>query len=166
MYQFFDKKCVKIKDSSVSLYYSGEFFNHNNFFQDIRLISHALYLYQIKHIVALRLRYINEIKPNGVKLKEIINQEFGNYNFLPYKSDIVRALTRTEYNFEDYNLILQYGQFNLNYPSRIIKDDFILDYEAVSNNWESLSELEYTFNDLNKIIGDFYEKHLNLIVSR
>lgn len=85
--------------------------------------------------------------------------------FLPYKSDIVRALTRTEYNFEDYNLILQYGQFNLNYPSRIIKDDFILDYEAVSNNWESLSELEYTFNDLNKIIGDFYEKHLNLIVS-
>ena len=35
----------------------------------------------------------------------------------------------------------QYGQFNINYPSTVIRDDFVLDYSCSYNYVESINNI-------------------------
>ena len=80
--------------------------------------------------------------------------------FQPEDSRIIRSLNRTEYKIDDFKVIFQYGQFNLNYPSIMIKDDFILDYECLNNYSESINDVKDIVVKMDEIIHNFYSESI------
>lgn len=154
-------KKLHLEHSSVTLSYNGELFNNpNGLFNDIDLIINALKELSVENITLIALRYINEITPKS-KIEnwdKWINPELHNFKFEPQNSKIIRSMNRADYRIDEYNLIFQYGQFNLNYPSTVVKDDFVLDYECSYNNIESINDVKDHVLNMDKIIHKFYNE--------
>ena len=158
---------MELKDSSLTLYYNGELFNnYESFLEDLELIIKALKALSVKMISSIHLRYVNEIAPKNKidDWNEWINPDLHNFKFVPQNSGIIRSLNRAEYKIDEFNLIFQYGQFNLNYPSTVIKNDFILDYECLNNNPESVNDLADIVVKMDAIISDFYNESIGEIL--
>ena len=87
-----------------------------------------------------------------------INPKLHNFKFEPQNSKIIRSMNRADYRIDEYNLIFQYGQFNLNYPSTVVKDDFVLDYECSYNNIESIKDVKEHMLSMDEIIYKFFNE--------
>ena len=162
IYKHENIKKLILENSSVTLFYTGELFNPNDLFNDIDLIIKALKELSVENINLITLRYINEITPKS-KIKnwdDWINLKLHNFEFQPKNSNIIRSLSMAEYRIDEYNLIFQYGQFNLNYPSTIIRDDFVLDYSCSYNYLESINNIKDHVINMNEIIHDFYNESI------
>ena len=109
-------------------------------------------------MTSISLRYINEIVPKFKieNWRDWINTELYPHNFHPKNSKITRSLTRTDYKFDDFNLIFQFGQYNLNYPSDIIQDDFILDYECFSEKSWEINDVKDMLYIMDETIYEFF----------
>lgn len=160
-------KKIHLKNSSLTLSYNGEFFkNPKCLIKDTELIINALKNISVEMTTTIKLRYVNEITPK-VKIKnwdDWINPNLHNFKFQPENSKLIRSLNRTEYKIDDFNLIFQYGQFNLNYPSTVIKNDFILDYECFTNNLENINDIKDKVIEMNNIIHMFYNNSIGKIL--
>ena len=161
-------KEIHLKNSSVTLSYKdGEFFkNHNCLIDDTELIIAALKEISVEKATAIKLRYVNEIEPKD-KIEnwdEWINPNLHNFEFQPENSELIRSLNRAEYKINDFNLIFQYGQFNSNYPSTVIKNNFILDYDCSTNNLEDINNVKDRVIEMNKIIRMFYNNSVGKIL--
>ena len=81
------------------------------------------------------LRFINQIeldKPNPFSWEEYINQDLlAAFNIAEDKTKISRIFSNIIQNYDgDMLLNFQYGMHNPDYPSRIKKKIFILDFDA------------------------------------
>lgn len=153
-------KKFQLNSFSIILQYNGKFFEKTKFFKDINLIIEVLKILSVDKIKLTNLRFINEVAPD-IEINDWdnwINSDLHNFKFEPKNSYLIRSLTRSEYKIEDFNLIFQYGQFNLNYPSHVIRDDFILDYDCFLSDEIFIHELEDTFNKMKHIILEFYNE--------
>ena len=145
-----------LNNSSIVLSYNGKFFNNtDDLFNDLKEIS-------VEKISSIKLRYVNQITPNSKidDWENWINPKLYNLMFQPEDSRIIRSLNRTEYKIDDFKVIFQYGQFNLNYPSIMIKDDFILDYECLNNYSESINDVKDIVVKMDEIIHNFYSESI------
>ena len=167
VYEKEDIKKIQLKNSSLTLSYNGEYFKSSNcLIEDSKLIINALKNISVEKTTSIKLRYINEITPKD-KIEngdEWINPTLHNFNFQPENSKLIRSLNRAEYKINDFDLIFQYGQFNLNYPSTVIKNDFILDYNCFTNNLENINNVKDKVIEMNKIIGIFYNNSIGKIL--
>ena len=160
-------KKIHLKYSSLTLSYNGEFFkNPTCLIEDTELIINALKNLSVEKTTAIKLRYINEIAPKNKieNWNDWINPALNNFNFQPENSKLIRSLNRAEYKINDFDLIFQYGQFNLNYPSTVIKNDFILDYNCYTANLENINDVKDKVIEMNKIIRGFYKNSIGKIL--
>ena len=163
VYQKEDYKKIQISNSYVILSYNGEYYdNKKPFLEDVERIIQALIKIGVEKSTFIGLRYINEITPvNPIKNWENwINPDLINFKFNIPESNMIRSLSKTEYKIKDYSFSFQYGQFNLNYPSSVIRDDFILDYDCFTSNVEEISELRNIYLEMNEIIYNFFIKSI------
>jgi uncharacterized protein (TIGR04255 family) len=86
------------------------------------------------------LRYINQIEiKNGDPLswRGYINNSLLSVIdsfFKSMKEDVARSMGQTTLNRDDYILIFHYGVNNSEYPSRVVRKEFILDYDCYTRD--------------------------------
>ena len=82
-------------------------------------------------------------------------------NFISDKEDMSRHITLIELNKEDYRLRFQYGIANSLYPSKIIRKEFVLDYDCFTfESLESPEEITSKVSEFNKTILDIFEESI------
>lgn len=157
-----DEKKLELTPSSLVLVYNGEYYSsHKEILNDMSLILDGLKACSVKSTSALGLRYINEIIPKEKKdWNKWIDPNLHNFNAVLQEDGLIRSISKIEYKIDDYFLSFQFGQFNLNYPSTTIKDDFVLDYDCYTHSVDDINNLEDNFKNMNKIIRDFFEKSI------
>lgn len=110
------------------------------------------------------LRYINEIileTGNTFDWKNIINSSLtsGIDNFVNDKTEISRAMNQIILNRDDYKINFNYGMFNRDYPNKISKKEFLLDYDFYTNDADSQNI--YTYLDkFNEEARTLFEKSI------
>lgn len=95
-------------------------------------------LYSPLDLTRIGIRYINEIKlPHGHPLEweDYINKNLilNLSAFEDIKENLNRNMAQMTFNFNDYFLIFNYGIFNQEFPGKISRKEFILDYDCYTN---------------------------------
>jgi len=98
-------------------------------------------IYQSVDLKRLGLRYINHIvleKGNPFDWKNLVNPSLTHFvdNFFDDKKDLAKALSRTTINKEDFGMNFLWGWHNTEFPSKIARREFILDYDCYTNDVE------------------------------
>lgn len=112
----------------------------------------------------LGLRYINEfnikdlespLSWEGLIQKKLIEMlKFPNKSLSQHLS---RSFNNMEFNFDDYNTRFQYGIFNPDYPSKVKKNQFIMDFDSYSNKSLDIQDIPDQLNTLHSSIQDLFE---------
>lgn len=163
---FFNKsesKFIELTNSSIAISYNGEMYlSHNEIINDISLIIKALEEYNMPYINKIGLRYINEISPNVpiTNWDSWINPILHNFNSMDDNLKLRRSLTNSEFEINGYNLDFTYGQFNSNYPSTEIINDFVLDYDCYTSSFTNINELTIKFEEMHEIIISLFKKSI------
>lgn len=138
-------------DRQKQLLISHDFFyiiyNKYNNFEELKEDFHEITssLFEIYDIKSKRfgLRYINNIEiqeKNPFSWKPYLHKNLLTlFNVSKNKIDIIRAINSIEYKYNDFNVRFQYGMNNPDYPARIKKKSFILDFDTY---YQGLLELE------------------------
>lgn len=162
MYQIKDIKNIRINYSSITISWNGKYFRGpEDLKEDIKKIINILDELCLWEDLIISLRYVNEITPESVDdWSEWINPQLHNFNFKPDNSKLMRSLTRAEYEIDDFHFVFQYGQYNMDYPSTFIRNDFVLDYECIRPDGCDIYLIKHDFRKMNKIIYDAYKKSI------
>jgi len=166
-YMFFNKtkkRIVSFEFNNIIVEFK-EYTNFEDYLKIIDLVITSLFK-RFPSIVSTRLglRYINHINLDEehpfiwIQLNKSL---LDSMNFFSNKKDISRYITSVELNKEDYRLRFQYGIANSLYPNRIIKKEFILDYDCFT--FESLEGKEEILNKVkgfNETISDMFEESI------
>lgn len=148
------KKRIEVSHSFLAVV-----FNDYNSFEEFLLIVNNAYneLYKKFSPVIKRvgLRYVNNIiikQGNPFDWKDLIHESLiSNLSgdlFDAHK--LSRMMTQVNYNEDDYNMIFNYGIFNIEFPAKISRREFILDYDCYSENPNSL--------EINKLVQEFHNE--------
>lgn len=70
-------------------------------------------------------------------------------------------MSKIEYSEEDFYFIFQFGQFNANYPSTVIKNNFILDYDCQLRTAENINDLRDNLKKMSSFIYKFFEDSID-----
>jgi uncharacterized protein (TIGR04255 family) len=113
----------------------------------------------------LGLRYINNIYLNE---KDFTNWE--NYindnltsllSFGDNNKKLSRSISMVEYNYENIKFRFQSGMFNPDYPAKIKKKLFLLDYDAYHQGLvEDISELKRLLEDSHSLVKKYFENSI------
>lgn len=85
------------------------------------------------------IRYINIFEQSRLKLqKNFFTTEIAASLYSKIASDeeapkIIRSMHMTEYRIDEMTMNFRYGMFNPEYPNLLKKNDFVLDFDAFSN---------------------------------
>ena len=112
----------------------------------------------------LGLRYINEIRldeNNVLDWSEYLDEKLLTYLEFPEDPNLIcRAFNNLELNYGDLILKFQYGIHNSDYPARIRKKTFILDYDAFSLGLQNLEDIAQNLDKLNDAIHEVFEQSI------
>lgn len=167
IYKFSDNKKEKII-TVTSQHLAIEDFNYKNFTEYKSIIDKiftAFYkVYKPLNITRMGLRYQNEIKiKNGhpFELDDFLDSSltFAINNFIETNDDISRFMNQINVSKDDFKIIFTYGIYNSDFPAKISRKEFILDYDCFTNeaNAENLIEFLEKFN---KKIKSLFEKSI------
>lgn len=93
----------------------------------------------------LGMRYINEITPSGMAdptdFSEYIDNSIVSLRSFFHKEEaITRIFHILELSHDDFNIRLQVGLHNPDFPSRIVRPSFIIDIDTYNNESASIAE--------------------------
>jgi len=112
----------------------------------------------------LGLRYINEIKLDENTVLDwseyIDGKLLTQLEFPENPSLICRAFNDLELNCGDFILKFQYGIRNPDFPARIQRKNFILDYDAYSLGLQNLEDIAQNLDKLNEAIHQVFEQSI------
>ena len=112
----------------------------------------------------LGLRYINNLKINigdPLDWEELINPSLiQTLKFSNNKSRISRAFNVLEFSYEDFNLRFQFGNFNPDFPARIIQKQFILDFDTYFEGIQSLNDITNNLDKFHHEIQIMFESSI------
>lgn len=112
----------------------GSFEEHKKWFQSILLA-----FYQKNRVSANRtgIRYINIFDSTKLKLqKNFFAPEIAASLKVGIKEEtpqLIRSMHLSEYHIDEMTMNFRYGMFNPEYPNRLKRNDFALDYDFFSN---------------------------------
>ncbi|MHB8278996.1 MAG: TIGR04255 family protein [Candidatus Humimicrobiaceae bacterium] len=126
----------------------------NNFYTEYKPIE----------IKRLGLRYINKIiikEGNPYEWVGLINDQLiGQLNgFLTDNSDITRYMSQMIISKDEYGITFNYGIYNSEYPAKIARKEFILDYDCYTNEC-IFEEVENRIEKFNLEIKKLFEKSI------
>jgi len=111
----------------------------------------------------LGLRYVNQIdlEDTSLELSEYIKPELLEVlKFRNLKNNLSRYIAYMEIREEDYNLRFQFGIPNSLYPERIIKKEFVLDYDCFIFDSLTLEEIPTRLKRFNDIVTGLFEESI------
>lgn len=152
-----NKKLLTLNHDKIILQYNGKFYN--SFEKDIapilELILKGLDIFQVENFNRIGMRYINQIKNTPLNLNDILTDEY-HFNF-NIKNN-TRIMNKIEFNEDDFLIIFNFGEFNDNYPSTVIKNNYILDYDCIFNQPITRNNLENKITTMHDKINDYFDK--------
>lgn len=156
-------KRIELTPSSIVLSYDGDFYkSHNIILEDIDKILKILNEYNVLTINRIGLRYVNEINPNKEILNwdEWVNPKLHNFYSVDDNLKLMRSLTQSEFKIDEYILNFTYGQFNSNYPSTDIGNDFVMDYDCYTSSLTDIDSIKSKFEEIHDIIKSTFSKSI------
>lgn len=160
-------------------YLSLEYSRYSNFEDMKRELMHtveALLKQEDFSLKRIGLRYINKIQLNEKDplnwKKYFIPSLINNLKIVPRQENLTRIFSNIIQTFEDeMTLNFRYGIFNSDYPSRIKKKEFILDFDAYKHDLiqshSIVSEIETYHQRINElfesVIKDEFRNKLGVI---
>ena len=166
-WNFHDKNRTKrltINQTAVFVTYT-EFETFEVLKDDFMQALHELFnILPDAQISRLGLRYINEIE-----LQESNPFEWGNYlqpelcgamQVASTKEELSRALSVLEFNLDDFILRFQFGMHNPDYPARIKRKSFILDFDAYYQGLLEQGEVEVNLTKFHDRIQMLFEQSI------
>ncbi|WP_427831917.1 TIGR04255 family protein [Methanobrevibacter intestini] len=158
------KKEVALTANELVLDYKKEAYcGFNKFLSDVFLLINALSGYGSFDLKFLGLRYINqfdddEINKNLVKYfnSDLLNLEVLK-NLENNDENLVQIFTKLNFRKENYLLTLQYGLFNPKFPDYEVNKEFILDFDCVIKDIDSIDDIKSNLIKMNKLIFSKFE---------
>lgn len=166
-------KSIIITSSYITLKYNGKYYNgfQTIIDHDLDLIIKCLTLLDINEILKMGLRYINEINENTENLIDsykwvdsrfrMMESEKENHFLDECNENMIRSMSKLEYFIGDYKFIFQYGEFNSNYPSKIFKNNFVLDYDCQLMDIDNISNIKNNIKKMSSFIYKFFENSIS-----
>lgn len=121
-------------------------------------------IYGVKSVNRLGLRYINQIclkEGNPLDWHGFISKDLTHslYSFFE-KDKIARLMEQSVLSFDDYKMNFTYGIYNSEFPAKVSRKEFILDFDcfAESVEFSSLIDLLTVFNRTIKL---YFEKSID-----
>lgn len=155
-------KIVELSATSLILNYKKNVYVHfRDFLEDIILIIDALKIYSPIKLDYLGFRYINQITGKSIsELEKCIDPNyFEEYiNNLDDDEEFIQILNRLSLIKDSYVLNFQYGLFNPAFPNPTFDKDFILDFDCVNKNINSLEEVPEELKKMNFIIWKKFDE--------
>ena len=179
VWSFFDKdKTIKI--TIAYTYFAVEFFKYVHFehFREITEKVFSIFLTSYKPVdwKRLGLRYTNQIAFNEghpLEWSPFINSSltYGIENFIDNnKSDLSRAMSQFIMNRDDHQLMFSFGVYNGDeFPSRISRKEFILDYDCSTTHFEEheiLSKLDSFHTDILRLFNNSITDDMRTIMGK
>jgi uncharacterized protein (TIGR04255 family) len=167
LYTFEDKNLEK-KISLAHKFLTIEFFKYNNlteFNANVKqVVDTFLSLYPTIDFSRFGLRYINQIvleKGNPFIWKDYISSYLTSTvdNFFSRDTDLSRAMSQVVLNRDDFKLIFNFGLFNSEYPAKISRKEFVLDYDCFTEYFTN-DEIYTNLEKFNNEIKIMFEKSI------
>lgn len=113
-------------------------------------------------IKRLGLRYINNIEIDGNPLdwNGFINPVLLSSIDFYDKNELTRAFQVQDYRFDDINLKFQFGIINPDYPAKIRRKHFVLDFDASQNDLFDRTDIVKSFDKFHGKIQEFFERSI------
>lgn len=170
LYVFKDSKTKAVKVINLSYkYLIIEFFQYKSFEEFVECVRNVIdvfsELYEISEFSRLGLRYINEIKinkGNPFDWTNLINSSLINATndfFYNDRSNICRAISQIILDYDHFKMNFNYGLYNSEFPNKISRKDFVLDYDCYTANIEKKDSYEY-LNKFHEKINEEFEKSI------
>jgi len=155
---------VSIEENNLTLEF-GEYSSFQDFFSKIKLVLDTLFKI-FPDIISTRvgLRYVNQIKINEedpFDLSKYINENLiKSLDFFGTNPPLSRYICSTEIKELDFNMIFKFGISNSLYPSKIIKKEFVLDYDCFTLDTLEKEDILRSIEKFHKKIKEFFEKSI------
>lgn len=153
-----NKKEVSLTSNELILdYKKGSYIQFRYFLDDVLMLINALKIFQNIELKFLGLRYINQINNPLINhnIDRFIDESlYGNIitDNLNDDEEIIQVFTKLNIKKKDYLFTLQYGFFNPKFPNPNENNEFILDYDCVTNKIRSLDEIKRYLIEMNHLI--------------
>mgnify|MGYP002644620838 CR=1 FL=1 len=118
---------------------------------------------KIEFVNRLGLRYINtiDLEESGLDYTEAFSHQVTAF-LSGYEVDerLVRVMQSTILKRNAFNLTINHGLYNSNYPNPITRKEFALDYDATILNFESNKALDYFIEAHDDIIEKEFDQNI------
>jgi len=157
-------RLVSLEPDNISL----EFKEYENFDEFLEVITQAIEkIYSLFPSISstrLGLRYINHIKLDNEDIfnwENFINESLlSPIKFVEDKNIICRHINSIELNKESYRIKFQSGMPNSVYPNKIVRKEFILDYDCFTFENMNKEEIITKVREFHECIKDMFEKSI------
>lgn len=122
-----------------------EFFKYHHFNEFNQIVEQVYtsfsHFYKPLDVKRLGLRYINNIvidEGHPLEWAEFINPHLIHPldNFIADKTHLSRFMSQTVLNRGDHTIIFSYGIYNSEFPARISRKEYILDYDCFTSDFD------------------------------
>jgi uncharacterized protein (TIGR04255 family) len=146
------QKRIEVSQSFLAIVFG----KYNSFEEFLLLVEKAFDELNRKFSPVIKrvgLRYVNNIivkQGNPLDWKNLIHESLLS-NLSGDLFDVQklsRMMTQVNYNEDDYNIVFNYGIFNIEFPAKISRREFILDYDCYAENPNPL--------EINKLVRNFH----------
>lgn len=158
------KKIVTLTANNLVLEYQEKAYSgFHDFLNEILLLITAFDQYDYGELKFLGLRYINQIADIDItnNIGEYFNPDLTNMaiinNLEKNDETLVQIFSKVNSKKDDYLVTMQYGLFNPRFPNEDANKIFILDYDCVLHNINTLDEIKCNLIDMNHLIFDKFD---------
>lgn len=148
-----------IDSQSIVIDYT-RYLNAEMLLEDIKLLN---FIFSKISISRIGLRYINYIEPNGfgeIDWDKYIHSSIRENQKIDFGGSLLQSINVTDIKYDDYIIKFQSGIHNQNFPADRIKDAYVLDFDASSNEIKPTEDIEKMIEKWNIQIGKLFEKFI------
>lgn len=153
-----DKFVTLSPNDLVLEYKAGAYVGFTKFLEEILLLLDAIKKYNPIELNFLGLRYINQIFDQQINrnIGDYINSDLLNNclinNLKKNNEELIQIFTKVHAKKDNYLITFQYGVFNPEFPNENNFKPFILDYDCVTHDINSINDIKQNLIDMNHII--------------
>lgn len=148
-----------IDSQSIVIDYT-KYLNAEMLLEDIKLLN---FIFAKISISRIGLRYINYIEPTGfgeIDWDKYIHNSIRESQKIDFGGSLLQSINVTDIKYDDYIIKFQSGIHNQNFPADRVKDAYVLDFDAFSNEIKPTEDIEKMIEKWNIQIGKLFEKFI------
>lgn len=128
--------------------------------EDIKILNTIISNVSISRVGLRYINYLECSKFGDINWNLYITDNLLNHQTIEYNGTLLQSITVTDIKYDNFIIRFQHGIHNQNQPSDRVKDAFVLDFDAYTNNFGSTQNLEDTIEKWNEQIDYLFEKSI------